>query len=392
MKDILNAIKEKKLKFNMPSVTQTNTGATAYLGFLSSLAGNPEVLTEKQLQNEEIQENLTSIFAGVERSSGSNEFLEEMFINGTYEAVITYETSLININKKLEEQGKEPLYLIYTKDGVSISDEPFAYIDHKDKGKLNVFTDLQKYLLSNDIQNELLQTGRRVWYGGINENVDKKIFNPNWGIDTTQYIVPIKYPKTDVIKEALNKYQTEFRKPIHIAFCLDYSGSMAGDGIQQLISAMKYILNKDEASNDLLQFASKDKITIIPFNAEVIDVWSTNNGEDTNKLINNIKSEHVIGGTKIYDGSIQALKILEQEDETYNVSIVLMTDGMSNYGNLQDLKNKYRTVKREIPIYSIMFGEADDIQLKNIAQLTNAKVFDGRTNLLYAFKQVRGYN
>ena len=37
-KDILNAIESGKLKFNMPSVTQTNTGATAYLGFLTTLA------------------------------------------------------------------------------------------------------------------------------------------------------------------------------------------------------------------------------------------------------------------------------------------------------------------------------------------------------------------
>ena len=31
-------------------------------------------------------------------------------------------------------------------------------------------------------------------------------------------------------------------------------------------------------------------------------------------------------------------------------------------------------------------------QLEEIAYLTNAKVFDGRTDLLKAFKDVRGYN
>ena len=257
MQDILNAIEQGKLKFNMPSVTQTNTGATAYLGFLSTLLGNPEVLKSQDLQTEQIQQKLTSFFSGVERSSGSDEFLEEMFLNGQYEAVVAYETSLISINKKIEAQGKEPLFLIYTKDGVSISDEPFAFIDHKDKSKQEIFTNLQKYILSDEGQKELLKTGRRVWYGGINENVDKTIFNPQWGIDTTKYIVPVKYPSTSVIKEALGKYQTEFRKPIHIAFCLDYSGSMAGSGIKSLVNAMKYILDEKQASNDLLQFARK---------------------------------------------------------------------------------------------------------------------------------------
>ena len=238
----------------------------------------------------------------------------------------------------------------------------------------------------------MLKTGRRVWYGGINENADKSLFNPDWGIDTTKYIVPIKYPSTSVIREALGKYQTEFRKPIHIVFCLDYSGSMAGKGIRDLTNAMKYILDEETASKDLLQFASKDKITIIPFNSKTIDIWSTSNGIETKGLIYSIQSENVGGGTNIYDSSIDALKILSNETNEYNVSVVLMTDGMSNYGSISDLELEYSRLEREIPIYSIMFGSADDTELNKIAYLTNAKVFDGRTDLLFAFKQVRGYN
>ena len=92
MKDILNAISQGKLKFNMASPTQTNTGATAYLGFLSTLAGNPEILTENDLQNTELKEQLKQLYSGVTRSSGDDEFLEEMFLKGDYEALITYET------------------------------------------------------------------------------------------------------------------------------------------------------------------------------------------------------------------------------------------------------------------------------------------------------------
>ena len=39
-----------------------------------------------------------------------------------------------------------------------------------------------------------------------------------------------------------------------------------------------------------------------------------------------------------------------------------------------------------------LFGEADEYQLQEIADLTNAKVFNGRTDLVKAFKEVRGYN
>ena len=392
-KDILSAIKSSKLKFSMSSATQTNTGATAYLGFVSTLAGNPEILTEKDLESDELKENLQELFSGVTRSSGSDEFLEEMFLKGDYEAVVTYETSIININKKLEQQGKEPLYIIYAKDGVSISDSPFAYIDNSDETKLEQFTKLQSYILSNEGQQELVKTGRRVWYGGINENADKTVFNPDWGIDTTKYIVPVKYPSTAVIKSALGVYQSELRKPIHAVFCLDYSGSMYGTGNKQLVDAMEYILDKDKASKNLLQFSEKDKISVIAFSGSILAKWHTDDGTNTKSLINSIKKLAPSGQTDIYLASQTGLDILKNEDmNKYNTSIILMTDGESNKGSLQNLKSKYKSVGKDIPIYSIMFGSASSYQLEAIAELTNAKVFDGRTNLLEAFKQVRGYN
>ena len=391
-KDILDAITAGKLKFNMSSATQTNTGATAYLGFVSSLAGSPEILKEENLESEELKTNLINLLSGVERSSGSEEFLEDMFLKGNYEAVVTYESSIININKKLEQTGGTPLYAIYPVDGVALSDSPFAYIDNKDKNKLEIFEQLQSYLLSNSGQEILEKHGRRVWYGGISDNVDISIFNPSWGIDTTKYVVPVKYPSTTVIRKALGIYQTELRKPIHTVFCLDYSGSMYGSGEKQLEEAMKYILTEEQASKNLLQFAEKDKITVIPFSNKVLHKWQVSNGLQTSELINSINAMLPTGGTNIYSASIEALNSLKDESSDYNVSIILMTDGMSNAGSLKQLREVYNQIGKDIPIYSIMFGDADPSELEDIAILTNAKVFDGRTNLLEAFKQVRGYN
>lgn len=392
-KDIVEAIKDKKLTFNMSSATQTNTGSTAYLGFLSTLAGNPEVLTSEMLEDDKLRQDLVTLLSGVTRSSGSDEFLEEMFLNGEYDAVVTYEASIININKKLQQQNKEPLYIIYPVDGVSISDSPLAYVDNKSEQKLEMFEKIQGYILSDEGQNELQKTGRRVWYGGINENVDKTIFNPEWGIDTTKYIVPIKYPSTAVIKDALALYQTELRKPTHTIFCLDYSGSMYGSGIRQLRDAMEYILDEETASENLVQFSKKDKITVIPFSSSVLGKWSTIDGTVTNAIIQKISTTEPNGGTNLYGACIEALKILKEEDSnTYNLSIVLMTDGLSNVGTIRDLEKEYKNVNKDIPIFSIMFGQASSIELSEIAELSNAKVFDGRTNLLKAFKEVRGYN
>ena len=391
-KDILNAIESGKLKFNMSNPTTTNSGASAYLGILSTLAGNPEVLTSEMLDKEELKNKLKTFFSGVERSSGDEDFLEEMFLKGDYEAVFSYESSIININKKLEKQGKETLYAIYPIDGVSISDSPFAYIDKKDDGKKEIYNDIQKFLLSDESQKKMAAQGRRTWYGGINDKVDKKTFNPDWGIDTTTYISPSKYPSTAVIKKALSLYQTTFRKAVHVAFCLDYSGSMYGEGYNELVDAMDYILT-ERAAVDLIQFSDEDEVDVIPFETEVRDTWSTSNNMSLDQILTKIKDKQPSGATALYPCAEKALEIVSKTDKTkYNPSVILMTDGQANIGSFSDLNHYYKSTKSDTAIYSIMFGSASEYQLSSIANMSNGKVFDGKKNLVQAFKEVRGYN
>lgn len=391
-RDIVDAISNGKLKFSMSNPTSTNSGASAYLGLLYTLAGNPEVLTKDILNNEVLKENLKTLFSGMERSSGSEDFLEELFLKGDYEAVVTYESSIININNKLTSEGKEPLYAIYPVDGVSISDSPLAFISNNNTYKKDAFLEFQKYILSDEGQRLLQEKGRRTWYGGISNNVDKNIFNPEWGIDTTRYISPVKYPSTEVIRYALNLYQVELKKPTHVVFCLDYSGSMYGDGYKQLVNAMEYILT-DRATENFIQFSSKDKIDVILFGSDIIGIWSTDDGSKTDNILNQITSNKPNGTTALYTAAEKALEILQKEDSNiYNLSIVLMTDGLANVGTYSSLASTYSVSKKKIPIYSIMFGKADESQLSQIANLTNAKVFDGKTDLIKAFKEVRGYN
>ena len=48
--------------------------------------------------------------------------------------------------------------------------------------------------------------------------------------------------------------------------------------------------------------------------------------------------------------------------------------------------------KLNIPIYSISFGDALERDLDKMSKLSNGKTFNGKTGLLQAFKEVRGYN
>ncbi len=391
-KDIVNAVEAGQLKFSMSNPVTTNSGASAYLGILTTLAGNPEVLTQEMLENEALKEKLKSFFSGVERSTGSEDYLEEMFLQGDYEAVFAYESSIISINQKLQKEGKETLYALYPLDGVSISDSPIGYIDQKIEKKKEQYDKLVSYLLGKKGQKILADHGRRTWYGGINKNADKKVFNPDWGIDTTHYISPLKYPSTAVIRNSLNLYQSALRKPVHVIFCLDYSGSMWGEGIDQLRDAMDYILT-ERAQADLLQFTGEDIVEIIPFASHTEELWTAHSEEELALLNQKIKDKEPSGGTALYPAVEEAISILSESDrEHYNASVIVMTDGQGNVGTYNALEKTYRKLDKDIPIYSIQFASADRQQLNLMAKLSNGKVFDGTRSLIDAFTEVRGYN
>ena len=52
VEDILQAVEQKKLSFMMTSATQSNSGASAYIGFLYALLGNPDSITKERLQDQ----------------------------------------------------------------------------------------------------------------------------------------------------------------------------------------------------------------------------------------------------------------------------------------------------------------------------------------------------
>ena len=69
-----------------------------------------------------------------------------------------------------------------------------------------------------------------------------------------------------------------------------------------------------------------------------------------------------------------------------------MTDGAGNVGTFYNLEKYYKEYGKNIPIYSIKFASAREDQLKQMAELSNGKVFDGSYGLVEAFTEVRGYN
>lgn len=405
IKDILQAVRDKKLRFGMTSASQSNSGAMAYLGFLNALAGNPDVLTAQDLQNPTVREGIKALLAGVNRSAGSSEFLKELFLNdGEFSAMVNYEAMVIETNQALVAAGKEPLYVFYPRDSVAVADSPLAFVERGVPGAEENFTKLQNYLLSAEVQGKLIGLGRRTGVGGSVSNAPPAIFNPAWGVDANKVITTIPLPSAAVVLEALRLYQSEFRKPSYTVFCLDYSGSMQGAGSQALKQAMRTILDPALSGPQLLQPSGADVIVVIPFSNRIMATWTASGGDAASlrDLLNKIEQLVPDGGTDIYTSSLEALDHLNRQPklDQYLPSVVLMTDGLSNegkgYNDLAPVWQQYQVgwaqKQLAVPIYAITFGKADPAQLNAIAALTRARVFDGTADLVEAFKKVRGYN
>lgn len=391
--DILTAIRDGEMSFCMTSATQSNSGASAYIGFLYALLGKQEGLTSEDLQKPDLQADIRELLSGVERSSGSSDWLKDMFLEGDYDAMVNYECLIIDANQQLEEEGKEPLYVVYPYDGLSIADSPLGYVDHGDEEKEEAFLAVQEYLLSDKAQAEIEATGRRINAGGVSkENQD--VFNRDWGIDTERILSPIQMPEAAVLTEALNVYQTSFKKPSLNIYCLDFSGSMSGTGEEQLKEAMAQILLQENARKNFLQANAGEVNEVVFFDDTILDVQAAADDSDEAlaELNQKVADFQIAGGTDIYRAAAEALEIASGYDLTnYTPAIILMTDGRSNYNysNFEEVWNRY---EEDIPIFSITFGDADPSQLEELAKISGGRVFDGTKDLTAAFRSVKGYN
>ncbi len=393
--DILAAVESDTITFMMSSATQSNSGAMAYLGYLYAFAGQPDVLTSEHLQDPAVAEQTRRILGEVDRTAGSSGFLRDLFLEqyAAYDAMVNNESAIITANQALTEQGEtDLLYVIYPIDGLALADWPLGYVDRNDTEKDEIFDALQAYLLSPEVQQELLDQGRRTnpfTYEMTEERIDPGIFNPDWGIDIKRVIDPIVVPSGPVLHEALTLYQSAFRKPSFTILLLDYSGSMKGDGKEDMTEAMRVMLDQEEAATYFLQRTGDDITIVIPFTDAVGDQWRVE-GNDNSELTNlweQIAKKEVGGGTDIYLPIIAALDEMEGAIDGYAPAIILLTDGRSKDDNVEAMEERWLAGSPDgIPVYSILFGDADDDQLEKIAELTSGDVYDGRDGLIDALR------
>jgi Ca-activated chloride channel family protein len=162
---------------------------------------------------------------------------------------------------------------------------------------------------------------------------------------------------------------------------------------------MRMLLDQQAARRYLLQASSGDVTVVIPFSSAPIDQWAVtgNAPKALDGLLTKIISLPAEGGTDIYTPVIKALEIFKAKGSLkgYFPAVILMTDGKSNQGaSMADLQQRARELRlnADIPVFAILFGEASETQLREITQYSSGRIFDGRKDLVQAFRDAKGYN
>ena len=403
VQDILAGTERQKLRLMMTSATQSNSGASAYLGFLYAFARPNNLLTSSDLQNASTRASIKKILLSIDRTSESSGWLRDLFAKeyDRYDGMFNYESHIIELNQNLLKANREPLHIVYPAPGLGIADFPLSYVNHGDGQKEKTFQKLQEYLLSTPVQQELAAKGRRVGAVGMTPDAaDETVFNPTWGVDLKRVISPLRLPDAPVIREALDLYQTVLRKPSFTIYALDFSGSMAGEGERQLKQAMRILLDQQEARKYLLQGSVDDVTMIIPFDGDLRTPIYLRKGAAGNdqpglqEMLKQVVANTTSGGTDIYLPVEWALKTMNANGvENRLPAVILMTDGMSQSGSIEDIRTTIaETGLKNVPIYAITFGDADPSQLSALTDLTGGRVFDGTKDLISAFRRAKGNN
>lgn len=397
-KDIMDAVKAGKLSFAMTPATQSNSGASAYLAFLTALRGGDAALAEADLNDASLQSSVKSLLSGVDHSSGSSGWLKDMMVNDpdSHDSMVNYESLVIQADKELTAKGKEPLLAIYPSDGIAVADSPLGYVD-RGQGKERAFMRFSKAMTSEAAKKLFEEAGRRTGAGStLAYGKDTKVkdsFREEWGVDTdTSVLKTIAMPSSDVIERALDLYQTVLRKPSYTLWVVDYSASMSGKGKSGAVKGLQAALDTDQARASHIEPGDDDVNVFIPFNGQA-KVEQTVKGKQTAPLLAAGERKIASGDADVYNALNVALRNLPENRDAYTVAIVLLTDGKSKTTNRDEFKRLYETDGKGVPIYSVMVGDADRSQLDDLAKLSNGKVFDGRDgDLSGIFREVKGYN
>lgn len=388
--DLIEAVRAGSLTFGMTSPLSSNSGFSTLLEAATALSGTGTALAAADIPA--VVEPLTAFSAGHVLTAGSSGWLAERFAEnpGAADGIFNYESVLSGMSI-----GGQPLVLIAPSDGVVTADYPLTLLSGASEEARTAYQAIVAHLSSEEIQRRIAETTRR------------RTSTTTAG-DAVVFETP--YPASlETVQALLRTWFEQTRKPSRMWFQIDTSGSMAGERLEALKTALGVLTGREaqSANESLLALQPRETLTIREFDSVLGPAHTFSLSEDQDpagvhrEMDAMIDSLEAGGDTAIYSSLAQILQEAagEATPETFT-SVVVFTDGENTAGmDLADFRKAYSAGEYSagssdggsIPVFAIAFGEADSQELADLTELTGGRVFDAGDDLTAAFREIRGY-
>ncbi|MGH3933280.1 MAG: VWA domain-containing protein, partial [Pseudonocardiaceae bacterium] len=355
------------------------SGLDALVGVATAAAGTGQALRPEDVACD----RLRGLFTGHKLTAGTSPELVDEFVahQGELDALVSHESVLLSLN----DSGRlaEPLEIIYPADGIVQAEYPLLLLD---PAKHAAYSRVVDWLRSAPVQRQIME---RTWRRPIDPDVPRDLRLP---ADTGNVLY---FPAQPQVIDTLLAYYDAAGPPAHVIFLLDFSGSMRGERIAALRTAFADLTGTGEAS--FARFYQGERFTVVRFGGEVLAEreFAADDQTDLAALREFVGPDSFDDNTAVWstvDHAYDLAAALTSADAHRPVSIVLMTDGLSNTGRTaDDFLARYRTLGSPVPIFAIRVGEADATELARVAEATGGHVVDAGTDALpAAFKEIRG--
>lgn len=388
-KDIAAKSGDGSFVYAMTNPASSNSGFSAVIGVTAALAGTADAIRTSDVDNAK----LATFYRGQRLTSGSSGWLVDAYVREEdhLDGIINYESSLLALNAS--GSLKEPLDLIYPKEGVVTADYPLVLLNEQ---KRDLYTKVVGYIKGDEFQRIVM------------EKTFRRPTDPNVPLApefTKKLLVELPFPNSTAIIDAiLLRYLNHNRVPSHSFYVLDTSGSMDGPRIDGVRAALHTLAGDDTSlAGRFARFENREKITLISFSDAVtapVDLEMHSASDTATLAAVKTYADHLRadGATAIFSALETALddaaRARPSDGGRYD-SIVLMTDGENNRGDdFSHFQRRYEAlpVEQRVKIFPILFGEGNADQLRQIADLTGGRMFDStKDSLSSVFKEIRGY-